>query len=118
MKLQSLLLEMTINSLQDAMITKYPGLKLILSYNRMGNYLQIDQIIVPTDLRNTGIGTNVIKNILKYADENLMKVSLTPSSDYGGNKNRLNKFYQSLGFVKNSGKNKDFETRDTLIYLG
>jgi hypothetical protein len=54
-------------------------------------------------------------DLIKLADENGWTVALTPSDFAGSSVPRLKKFYQSLGFVTNSGASKDFRTRETMI---
>jgi hypothetical protein len=70
--------------------------------------------IVPIKLRNTGIGTDFMNELCKIADEIGYKITLTPSSAYYGNVNRLKDFYQRFGFVFNKGKNRDFSHRETM----
>jgi hypothetical protein len=70
--------------------------------------------IVPINLRNTGIGTNFMNELCKIADEIGYKITLTPSSAYDGNLNRLLDFYSRFGFVLNSGKNRDYTHREKM----
>ena len=70
--------------------------------------------IVPIKLRNTGIGTDFMNELCKIADEIGYKITLTPSSAYGGNLNRLLDFYGRFGFVLNSGKNRDYTHREKM----
>ena len=49
-----------------------------------------------------------MESLVKYADDNGMTIALSPSADFGASKTKLKKFYKSLGFVENRGKNKDF----------
>lgn len=77
--------------------------------------INVSKIVVPKDKRNEGIGSKAMKEITDHADKHGMKVTLTPTSDFGGNKSRLVKFYKRHGFVENKGKNKDFSTRESMI---
>lgn len=77
--------------------------------------INISKIVVPKEKRNEGIGSKAMKEITSHADKHGMKVTLTPTSDFGGNKSRLVKFYKRHGFVENKGKNKDFSTRESMI---
>lgn len=79
-----------------------------------GNTLHIAKIVVSEDERNKGIGSAAMKYIKAYADTNRKRITLTPSSDFGGTKSRLVSFYKQHGFVENKGKNKDFSTRETM----
>lgn len=69
--------------------------------------------------RKQGVGTSVMKEICKYADENKMRILLTAAvkDDFHGttSNSRLKSFYKRFGFVENKGRNKDFSTRYTMI---
>ena len=77
--------------------------------------LTLSRIVVPEDKRGQGLGTVAMKKIIEYADANQLVIALTPSSDFGGNKSRLTKFYKGFGFVMNKGRNKNYQTRETMI---
>jgi len=77
--------------------------------------LSLSRIVIPEGQRGTGIGTQVMEDIVNYADENKVKVTLTPSIDFGGESvERLTDFYKRFGFVENKGDNKDFTIKDTM----
>lgn len=89
------------------------GLKLDL-YEKNG-VVNLSRIEVPKELRNSGIGSDVMNQIVNYADSTGNKVTLTPSTDFGATSvSRLKDFYKKFGFVENKGKNKDFSTRETM----
>ena len=79
--------------------------------------IKISAIIVDPKKREIGYGTKIMKDIIEYADKNDQTIILTPSSDYGGNKNRLTKFYKKLGFVPNRGKHKDYRYSSTMLRI-
>lgn len=85
------------------------------SISERNNSIQLNKIIVPENSRNTGIGTDAMNKLVDFADSNGKMLTLTPSSDFGGNKNRLIDFYKRFGFVENKGRNKDFSTMDSMI---
>lgn len=103
----------SVKQLEELLINKNKGVKLNLSDN--GNFLNVSKIVVDPDKRNQGIGTNVMNEIINWADLNKKIVALTPDDSFGGNKNKLIKFYNKLGFESNSGRKKDFRTRETMI---
>lgn len=74
----------------------------------------IDKIVIPPSGRGQGVGTEVMNEVIGFADANKIPLSLTPSSDFGGNKSRLEGFYKRLGFEKNSGRNRDFEISESM----
>jgi len=77
--------------------------------------VSIELIKVPEESRGQGIGTEVMKKIIEWADSNKYLLSVEPSSDFGTPKKDLIRFYKEFGFVPNKGKNKDYRTRDTMI---
>ncbi len=85
------------------------------SISERNNSIQLNKIIVPENSRNSGVGTKAMSKLVDFADANGKMITLTPSSDFGGNKNRLVDFYKRFGFVENKGKNKDFSIMDLMI---
>jgi hypothetical protein len=79
------------------------------------NSLKLARIVVKPEFKNKGIGTKIMEALVKYADENTKVISLTPASDFGGNKNRLVQFYKRFGFKLNQGHHKNFEFTDLMI---
>ena len=75
----------------------------------------LSKIAVPKELRNTGIGSKVMKDLIDKADKEGAIIALTPDNTYGGSKTRLTQFYKRFGFVPNKGRNKDFNYRETMI---
>lgn len=74
----------------------------------------VDLIVIKEEFRNKGLGTTILKEIIKEADNQNKILTLTPSSDFGSNKTKLIKWYKSLGFLENKGKNKDFTISHTM----
>lgn len=77
--------------------------------------LRLTRIIVKDECRNEGVGSDIMSDLINYADKNKQIITLTPSSDFGGNKNRLIQFYKRFGFKHNKGVHKSYEYRDTMI---
>lgn len=96
----------------DDILNKYPDVKIDASLNK--NDINLSRIVVPKEMRNQGIGTQVMNDLSEYADSIGKRITLTPSSDFGGSVSKLKTFYKELGFVENKGKNKDFSTRETM----
>ena len=76
--------------------------------------VNISKIIVDEAKRNQGIGTKAMQDIIDYADSVGKRIELTPSSDFGGNLNKLKDFYKKLGFKENKGRNKDYEIFESM----
>jgi GNAT superfamily N-acetyltransferase len=95
--------------------SKYSGAVLDLSGRPEQGYVVVDRIQIHADDRGKGFGHQLMDDLIKLADENGWALALTPSDFAGSSVPRLKKFYKSLGFVANSGSNKDFRTRETMI---
>ena len=99
----------------DQIKAKYPSVKLDI-YGDAQKGFELSRIIVPKDERSSGLGTAVMDDIIKMADDQGAVISLTPDISFGGSSvSRLKKFYKKFGFVENKGRNKDFSTRNTMI---
>jgi GNAT superfamily N-acetyltransferase len=110
-KLKGLPVGMSIKDVSE-ISAKYPDVKLDVFDNK--NNINLSRIVVPKEMRGQGVGSQVMQDIVQYADDVKKPVTLTPSSDFGGNVNRLKDFYKQFGFVENKGKNKDFSTMDSM----
>ena len=75
----------------------------------------LSRIIVPKALRGQGEASKAMQNLIDRMDQEQAIIVTTPSSDFGSSKSRLIKFYKRFGFVPNSGRNKDFRFRETMI---
>jgi GNAT superfamily N-acetyltransferase len=95
--------------------------------NKYGEYLDgldiyentssliLTRIVIKKDSRNTGIGTKILEDLIKYADANKQIIALTPASDFGGSKNRLTQFYKRFGFKHNKGHHKSYQFTQAMI---
>lgn len=79
------------------------------------NSLRLSKIIIKPEYRNEGIGSKIMNDLIEYADKNKQIIVLTPSSDFGGNKNKLIQFYKKFDFKHNKGYHKNFEFMDAMI---
>lgn len=76
---------------------------------------QLSRILVDKSKRGGGVGTGVMREIVRQADAEGAVVTLTPSTDFGGSSvKRLTEFYKRFGFVENKGRNKDFSISDKM----
>ena len=89
----------------------------LVMYISSAGFLKIATIRIPQLLRGKGIGSQVMKEIIAFADKKGLPIALTPEpeKDTKRAKNRLIKWYKSLGFVANKGRNKDYSTRETML---
>ena len=84
---------------------------LFIYYNKFANTIILSKIVIDKQNRGMGIGTNVMEDICKFADNNNLRIALTPSSDFGGTKSRLLGFYKNFGFKKYNA----YEFRETMV---
>lgn len=77
--------------------------------------ITLSRIVVPEGRRGQGIGTQAMRELVDYADANGKHIALSPSADFGGNKNRLIDFYKRFGFVENKGRNRAFSVSESMI---
>lgn len=101
-----------VSSLQDIQ-NKFKDVALDVYENK--GTINLSRIVVPKEMRSTGIGSSVMNDLVEYADATGQKIALTPSDSFGGNVKRLKDFYKEFGFVENKGKNKDFSTMESMI---
>lgn len=99
-------------SLQDIK-NKYKEQTDYLNLNEKDNIISIDNMVVKKELRNKGIGQNILNDIIDYANKTNKTITLTPTSEFN-TKNKLKNWYKANGFVENKGKNTNFLISDTM----
>lgn len=99
------------DAITDSLRAKYPNVDISVAGD---NTLYLGKMVVPKEQRNQGIGTQVMNDLVKQADDIGATVTLSPSADFGGNKEKLKEFYKRFGFVQNTGKNKDFAISESM----
>ena len=114
------ILRENLDTLKNTLKNRYPGLVLQvhnMNFNKPTEYIYLSKIIVPSDRREEGIGTKVMLELCKYADQKNRMITLNPTDEFGGNVNKLKRFYKRFGFVENRGKYKNFEISDDMYRL-
>jgi GNAT superfamily N-acetyltransferase len=104
-----------INMIEKILEDKYKDALIGLDIYEDAKSIKLSRIVVNPDYQGQGIGTNILNDLIQYADRNKKIVTLTPSSDFGGNKNRLTQFYKRFGFKMNKGVHKSYEYMDTMV---
>jgi GNAT superfamily N-acetyltransferase len=84
-------------------------------YETSQGTIEINVLKIFSRFRNQGVASNILQRIVDYADSKNKIVHLTPTDEFGSDKKKLEEFYQRFGFVKNSGKNKDFTIKDSML---
>lgn len=104
------------NSASEFVKAKNPPID--LSIYEKGNEITLSKIVVPANIRGSGVGTKAMEDLIRYADIKGKRILLSPSKDYGASSiSRLTDFYKRFGFVENKGKTRDFSTRESMIRL-
>jgi hypothetical protein len=106
---------MSMNIIEKVLREKYEDYLVGLDIYETTTSLILSRIVLNKEARNFGIGTKIMQDLTNYADKNKQIIALTPSSDFGGNRNRLIQFYKRFGFKKNSGQYKHFGFKDDMI---
>jgi len=89
---------------------EFPGVSLDLGLTNSGDVLILSKIVVGKELRGKGIGSEVMRRLVAFADRHGLRIGLTPSGDFGGSVGRLKRFYGGFGFKPYKG----FDHRETM----
>jgi hypothetical protein len=103
------------NIIEKALEDKYGEYLVGLDIYETATSLILSRIVLNKESRESGIGTQIMTDLINYADKNKQIIALTPSSDFGGNKNRLIQFYKKFGFKKNAGQYKHYGFKDDML---
>lgn len=103
------------NERRKSMVERHGLDKFYTGYSPDNRHLSVDLISVPKDRRGQGGATAAMKETLDWADQNGVTVTLSPTSEFGASKKRLEKWYAGMGFVPNKGRNKDFRFTDSML---
>lgn len=83
---------------------KVPGVVVSLSPTESERVFVLDVISVPRAKRRMGYGTEAMRVVLQWADDNGFIIGLNPTNDLGTPTNVLVKWYGGFGFMPNAGK--------------
>lgn len=79
-----------------------------------GDRISVYMLKIRSSRRGQGIGRRVMETVAAYADATGKTITLTPEPMDGSTKTALRRFYKSLGFVDNKGRNKDFTLSEAM----
>lgn len=97
------------NFSQNIMLgNKVIGVTNLYKSKRDGQYVILNKIEILPEYRGLGYANKAMQKVIEYANKNNFIIALTPDSYKGSSVSRLIKWYKSLGFIMNKGKNKDF----------
>lgn len=83
-------------ALVEHMKALHPGLQLVL--REKGRVLDLDLLIVPKNMRRSGVGKDAMEHLISYADAKNLEMILSPEDVFGTPKQTLIQFYQRFGF--------------------
>lgn len=90
-------------SLKDYLVNRNPNVTFSIRVSSELNNVSLELISVRRNMRCIGLGRKAMFDLLEYADEHGVTVTLTPSDVFGSDFDRLIGFYVELGFVPNNG---------------
>lgn len=94
-----------LESLVSDIVGKNPGMKMEAYETK--EKIELMSIEVPEESRGLGVGAAAIRRLQAYASSVGKPIVLRPEAEKG-RKGDLDRFYKSLGFVHNKGRNTDF----------
>ena len=93
---------------------KQQGVDLFLYEDPIKSIITVQSLIVPREKRKQGIGTQIMNELINYADKTKQRLELSPGirDKYQGttSRKRLVNFYKRFGLVENKGRNIDLST--------
>lgn len=102
------------DALAEEIQTRYPDVRLQLGID-LGPYLVLFWVLLPENDRGKGFGTRVMEDLIAAADARNVPITLSPSSAFGGDLDRLHTFYQRLGFVPNTRRGEVGSARESMV---
>ena len=93
-----------------------PGI--VLSVFEEESRIVLISLIIPKNKRKKGLGSKIVQELNQYADKVGKRIELSPGEKdphHGTtSRSRLERFYKKLDFVKNKGRNTDYQTGETM----
>ena len=88
------------NKVESILRKEFPEVRLVMT--ETNEYIILTVILIQEKRRNKGEAKAFMKRLIELSSKYKKDIYLTPSDIYGGDLNRLTKFYKSLGFIKNT----------------
>jgi len=92
---------------------------LVLYVYEQENRIVLSNIIVPKSQRKQGFGSQIVQDLVNYADQTGKLIELSPGikDKYQGttSRNRLVRFYKRFGFLENRGRNADYSRSESMF---
>lgn len=94
---------------------KVPGVILDIRKTESERVFVLQLISVPKAKRGTGLGSQAMRTVLDWADDNGFIIALSPTDEFGTPKSRLVNWYGGFGFMPNAGRQRVEATREKMI---
>lgn len=91
--------------IEEILTNKYTNC-LTLDLSEDNKSIILHKIFIEKECRGEGIATDVMNDLIDYADRTNKEIYLTPSNDWGSSVNRLIQFYKRFGFRMTSREEK------------
>lgn len=107
------LLDSAVSKFEMSLLSKYPQLDKVGMYVDSSNHsLYLSDLYIKEEFRSHGFGTNVMHDIISFADMYRLPIVLIPDpEDEDVSPLKLIGFYKKFGFVVNKGKYTNFGLR-------
>jgi hypothetical protein len=101
-----------VQPIMDSIRSRYPGVLFLLMPHGDGT-VELLRLAIPRESRSQGVGTRVMEDLVSWADENrkLLWLQVAERDPKSGttSRNRLIRFYERFGFVRNKGRNLRYD---------
>jgi len=117
MKLTKLFENVELQTFSKYITNKYDVRTFFLTSH--GGDIELNSLIIAKENQKEGIGSDVMKELVRYADSKGKRVILSVGVRDGihgtTSRSRLVKFYKRFGFKENKGSKKDFSVSAGMI---
>lgn len=86
-----------------------------MQVNNNDDFMILNKIQINPEHRGMGHANDAMQLLMGYADANDKIIALTPDNVWGASKEKLKRWYKSLGFEMNKGRKVDHRTRELMI---
>jgi GNAT superfamily N-acetyltransferase len=87
----------------------------VMSIVRSGDVVELWHLGIGEPFQGRGFAREAMAQLLGLADEAGVTLALSPAKDFGASLGRLTKFYAGFGFKPNRGRNKEWQTRQSMV---
>lgn len=89
--------------------------RLVLYVEPRWGWAELSILRVPVDRQGHGVFRRVVDVLTEAADLAGVRLTVTPTGEFGADLERLRRFYEGYGFVRNTGENRDWDIKSDYI---